>query len=43
MPNQIELQGIEAVHMIRKGQARWGKGDSPAQLQFIDEMFELAI
>src|SRR5262244_1796208 len=38
------LQGIEAVHMIRKGRARWvGKGDPLAQLQFIDELFGLAI
>jgi len=38
------LQGIEAVHMIRKGRARWvGKGDPLAQLQFIGELFGLAI
>jgi len=38
------LQGIEAVHMIRKGRAKWvGKGDPLAQLQFIDELFGLAI
>ena len=38
------LQGIEAVHMIRKGRARWvGKGDPLAQLQFIDTLFGLAI
>src|SRR5262245_32953046 len=38
------LKGIEAVHMIRKGRARWvSKGDSLAQLQFIDELFGLAI
>jgi hypothetical protein len=34
----------EAVHMIRKGQARWvGKGDPLAQLQFIDELFGMTI
>src|SRR5262249_49684976 len=34
------LQGIEAVHMIRKGRARWvSKGDPLAQLRFIDELF----
>src|SRR6516162_11132598 len=38
------LQGIEAVHMIRKGRARWvGKGDPLAQLQLIEELFGLAI
>jgi transposase-like protein len=38
------LQRIEAVHMIRKGRARWvGKRDPLAQLQFIDELFGLAI
>ena len=38
------LQGIEALHMIRKGRVRWvGKGDPLAQLQFIDELFGLAI
>ena len=38
------FQGIEAVHMIRKGRARWvGKGDPLAQLQFIDTLFGLAI
>jgi IS6 family transposase len=38
------LQGIEAVHMIRKGRARWvRKGDPLAQLQFIDALFGLAI
>jgi hypothetical protein len=30
--------------MIRKGRARWvSKGDPLAQLQFIDELFGLAI
>jgi hypothetical protein len=38
------LQGIEAVHMIRKGRARRvSKGDSLAQQQFIDELFGLLI
>ena len=38
------LQGIEAVHMIRKGRARWvGKGDPLAQLQFIDTLFGVVI
>jgi transposase-like protein len=37
-------QGIEGVHGIGKGRARWvGKGDPLAQLQFIDELFGLAI
>ena len=32
------------VHMIRKGRARWVRKDDPlAQLQFIDELFGLAI
>jgi len=38
------LQGIEAVHMIRKGRARCvGKDDPLAQRLFIDELFGLAI
>jgi hypothetical protein len=38
------LQGIEALHMIRKGRARWvSKGDPLAQLQFIDGLFGLSI
>ena len=38
------LEGIEAVHMIRKGRVRWvAKGDSLAQMQFINELFGLAI
>jgi hypothetical protein len=37
-------RGIEALHRIGKGRARWvGKGDPLAQLQFIDELFGLAI
>ena len=35
---------LQAVHMIRKGRARWvSKGDPLAQLQFIEELFGLAI
>jgi len=38
------LQGIEAVHMIRKGRVRWvAKGDPFGQLQFIDGLFGLTI
>ena len=38
------LRGIEAVHMIRKGRARWvSKGDPLAQLRLIDALFGLAI
>ena len=38
------LQGIEAVHMIRKGRVRWvAKGDPLGQLQFIDGLFGLTI
>jgi transposase-like protein len=38
------LQAIEALHMIRKGLARWvGKGDPLAQLQVTDQLFGLAI
>src|SRR4051812_35212607 len=37
------LQGIEAVHMIRKGRARWvAKGDAPAQAGFISALFGIA-
>ena len=37
-------QGIEAVHMIRKGRVRWvAKGDPLGQLQFIDGLFGLTI
>jgi len=37
------LQGIKAVHMIRKGRARWVvKGDALAQMQFIHELSALA-
>ena len=38
------LQGIEAVHMIRKGRVRWvTKTDSLAQVQFIDGLFRLSM
>ena len=37
------LQGIEAVHMIRKGRARWvAKGDPIAQARFISALFGIA-
>ena len=37
------LQGIEAVHMIRKGRVRWvAKGDAMAQSRFIAELFGIA-
>ena len=37
------LQGIEAVHMIRKGRVRWvAKGDEIAQSRFIAELFGIA-
>jgi transposase-like protein len=37
------LQGIEAVHMIRKGRARWvAKGDAIAQARFISGLFGIA-
>jgi len=37
------LQGIEAVHMIRKGRVRWvAKGDAVAQSRFIAELFGIA-
>jgi len=37
------LQGIEAVHMIRKGRVRWvAKGDSIAQAAFVAELFGVA-
>jgi transposase, IS6 family len=38
------FQGIEAVHMIRQGRARWvGKGDPLAPVPFIDALFGLMI
>ena len=37
------LQGIEAMHMIRKGRVRWlAKGDAVGQALFIAELFGLA-
>ena len=37
------IQGYEAMHMIRKGQARWVSGnDVRRQNQFIDRVFDLA-
>jgi transposase, IS6 family len=36
------LQGIETVHMIRKGRVRWlAKGDAVGQAVFIAWLFEL--
>ena len=37
------IQGYEAIHMIRKGQARWVAGDDLfRQIQFINSLFGLA-
>ena len=37
------IQGYEAMHMIRKGQARWVSGsDVWRQIQFINRLFEVA-
>src|SRR6516164_9295351 len=37
------IQGYEAIHMIRKGQARWvAGGDVRRQIRFIHKLFELA-
>ena len=37
------LQGIEAVHMIRKGRVRWvAKADAIAAATFINELFGIA-
>ena len=37
------IQGYEAMHMIRKGQARWVSGsDVRQQIQFIHTLFEVA-
>ena len=37
------IAGYEAIHMIRKGQARWVSGaDVRQQNRFIDQLFELA-
>ena len=36
------IQGYEAIHMIRKGQARWVAGDDLLrQIQFIASLFDL--
>ena len=36
------LVGYEAIHMIRKGQARWvGGADVRQQNHFIDQLFDL--
>ena len=37
------IQGYEAIHMIRKGQARWVSGsDVRRQIQFINKLFGVA-
>ena len=37
------IEGYEAMHMIRKGQARWiSDDDVRKQNQFIDKLFDLA-
>ena len=37
------IEGYEAMHMIRKGQARWvSDADVRKQNQFIDKLFDLA-
>src|SRR5262249_16865689 len=35
------IDGYEAMHMIRKGQARWISGNVRKQNQFIDKLFDL--
>jgi transposase-like protein len=35
------IAGYEAIHMIRKGQARWVSHDVCQQNQFADQLFEL--
>ena len=38
------MAGYEAIHMIRKGQARWVSDDDVRkQNQFIDQLFDLAV
>jgi transposase, IS6 family len=40
---QRTIAGYEAIHMIRKGQARWVSHDDVRQQnQFIDRLFDLA-
>ena len=37
------IQGYKAMHMIRKGQARWVSGsDVRQQIQFINQLFDVA-
>ncbi|HEX4229865.1 MAG TPA: DDE-type integrase/transposase/recombinase, partial [Bryobacteraceae bacterium] len=37
------IRGYEAMHMIRKGQARWVRGsDVRRNIDFIEKLFELA-
>src|SRR5208337_2109921 len=36
------IKGYEALHMIRKGQARWVSSDVRQQNQFINRLFDLA-
>ena len=37
------IEGYEAMHMIRKGKARWvSDADARQQNQFIDKLFDLA-
>jgi transposase-like protein len=37
------IQGYEAIHMIRKGQIRWVRGeDVLRQIQFIKKLFDVA-
>jgi transposase-like protein len=36
------IAGYEAMHMIRKGQARWVSDDVRQQNRFIDQLFDLA-
>jgi hypothetical protein len=38
-----DVQGIEAVHMIRRGRVRWlAKGDAVGQAHFITKLFGAA-
>ena len=41
--NNATIHGYEAMHMIRKGQARWvSSSDVRRQIQFIHRLFEVA-
>jgi len=41
---QNTIEGYEAMHMIRKGQIRWlPKGDTVGQVQFVNQIFGLAV